>query len=221
MNEKRKRPKGQLFALVASAVIALLLGYFLGNYFEYGSPDKPPKLDSATLLPQAADLPDFELMDQNGQVFNNQNLQGKWHFLFFGYTHCPDVCPTTLLRLTEVYNRTAAEHDLQANTDVIFVSVDPGRDTPQHLKKYVEYFAKYFIGLTGKKEQIDKLSKALGIAYSIHPPEAEDEPDNYLVDHSAAILLINPQGQFQAVFLGEQDPQKIADDFIKIAKFVE
>lgn len=152
----------------------------------------------------SSNLPPFQFQ-QKGQVFTNQNLQGKWTLFFIGYTFCPDICPTTLADLDRVYPK--LNNDQSTTTQVVFISVDPNRDKAQQLADYVNYFNKNFIGVTGSHEQLWPLVSELGLIYSVVDEGERD--DFYLVDHSASIVLINPKGQFHATFKSELNERGI------------
>ncbi len=148
------------------------------------------------------------------------NLMRKWTFMFFGYTYCPDVCPIALVDLNDVYHNLAEKGDLieekfKVETQFVFVSVDPQRDTAEVLKDYIPHFNEVFIGITGKPEVIEGLARPMGVAYRRVP--GEDEEGDYLVDHSASFLLIDPLGRLRATFSPPHDPKQIADDFRKIS----
>jgi len=176
------------------------------------SPAEPPPLAAGTLLPAARMLAPFTLVDHHQQPFTQDALLGKWSFAFFGYTHCPDVCPNALamLKRVQILLEAAGETPLP---QVLFVSVDPERDSPEILASYVSYFHPTFVGVTGKDEELMRLTRQLGILYGKSPG---DSKDNYLLDHSGAIILLNPQGDYQALFSMPHDAEKIAADFIKI-----
>jgi len=181
-------------------------------------PPEPPPLKQGTLLPSAKGVSDFQLTGHDGKPFSHDDLRGKWSFAFFGYTHCPDVCPTSLTMLAQVMKRLEKNDTLDALPQVIFVSVDPERDTPELLEKYVPYFHPDFIGVTGGPQQLLTLTRQLGILYGKSPGDSED---NYLVDHSAAIILFDPDGNFRAVFGAPHDPDLIAQDFMDIKTYYE
>lgn len=166
---------------------------------------------SATVLPKGKPLQPFHLVDDNGKPFTLRDLKGHWSFLFFGYTHCPDVCPSTLQVLHGVEQRLRSGG---SPPRVVFVSVDPDRDTPQQLGKYVAYFDPGFMGATGKADQIDALTKQLGILYGFEDPDPKT--GDYAVSHSAQILLIDPSGALRAVFSAPHEAAAIAADFRKI-----
>lgn len=137
----------------------------------------------------------FTLIDHHEQAFNNERLKGKWTIVFFGFTFCPDICPTTLAMLKNalalIDDKTVLE-----NTQVVLVTVDPARDTPAQLKLYVPYFHKDFIGVTGEFLKIHSFATNLAAPFQKVPGGGE----NYSVDHSASIYLINPYGDYQGFF---------------------
>ncbi len=165
-----------------------------------------------TVFPQPRTVPDVELVDHTNSPWNPAELQGGWELVFFGFTHCPDVCPMTLATLAGSLSHLQAS-GAQVLPKVVFISVDPGRDNPAQLGTYVQHFNEDFVGVTGKQETIDTLTRALGIAYSLGEP---DENGDYPVDHSAAILLINPDGRLQALWQPPHGREVIAEEFLRI-----
>jgi protein SCO1/2 len=139
-------------------------------------------------------------------------LRGRWTFLFFGFVNCPDVCPTTLATLAEV-RRISDDLPPGDQPEVVLVSVDPARDTPDSLASYVAHFDPAFTGVTGSAESIESLTRELGVAVIIGPPAADG---NYAVDHTAAIFLIDPAGSVSALFGTPHEAAVIARDFRRI-----
>ena len=182
------------------------------------SPPQPPQLKQGTLLPSAKAIADFQLTDQHGKPFTRNNLVGKWSFAFFGYTHCPDVCPTSLSMLAQVMKKLERNDNLDTKPQVVFVSVDPERDTPELLAQYLPYFNPDFVGVTGDPQQLLLLTRQLGIMYGKVPG---DNADDYLVDHSASIILFDPDGNFLALFGMPHDPDLIAQEFVAIKNYYE
>lgn len=135
----------------------------------------------------------FALVNQDNQAFTNEDLQGKWTLMFFGFTHCPDICPTTLAKLAQVYKQLDA--DIQKQTQVVMVSVDPARDTVEKLKEYVPYFHPEFIGVTGEFTEILTFSRNVNVVFN---KVMMDE--DYTVDHSGNIVLIDPEGHYHGFF---------------------
>lgn len=177
------------------------------------------RFPSATVLEVPVPIYQISLTDHNGQNFKVQRLAGKWSFMFFGYTHCPDVCPTALIDLNAVYNRLLEQNALvdekyNVGTQFIFVTVDPERDTVEKLKEYVPYFNENFIGLTADPDMIAKLAHPLGVAYMRN--SGNDSNEDYLVDHTASFLLIDPIGRLRATFPPPHDHRQIAEDFRNI-----
>jgi protein SCO1/2 len=165
------------------------------------------------VLPEPRVIADFALIDQAGQPFSLEQLRGSWSLIFFGFTHCPDVCPTALYELQQV--RKSLQHKLDESTqmpEILFVSVDPERDTPEALRAYLSHFDPSFIGVTGKHEQLLPLTKQVGIAYRIE--EHESGVTQYSVDHSTGILLTNPAGRLHGVFPAPHGADDISADLL-------
>lgn len=154
---------------------------------------------------------DFKLTDHNNQPFTKAWLQGHWTLVFFGYTTCPDVCPTTMASINQ-FHKLLNEADAAAGTNlqVALVTVDPMRDTPEKLKAYVQYFGKDYVGVTGEYIEIFNLAHQLNIAFGYLPGKSETD---YEVTHSGEIALINPDGDFQGFFKSPTDPQKMLVTF--------
>ncbi len=147
-------------------------------------------------------LPAVALQDQNSNMFRSADLEGQWNLMFFGFTHCPDICPTTLMTLKQVEKR------LSPNINYVFVTLDPNRDTPGKIKEYLAFFNSDFIGLSGEKSAIDRLSATLGVIYDY---EGDVESGDYLVNHYAAILVIDPKGRLRAHILPPHPVDKVVD----------
>jgi len=199
---------------VAKRIIPVLAALWL---LASCSPPEPPQLAGGTLLPSTRALEPFTLVDDHNRPFTQDSLRGQWSFAFFGYTHCPDVCPAALGMLKHVQTLLEAAGETPLPR-VLFVSVDPERDTPETLASYVAYFHPTFVGVTGKDEELKRLTQQLGIQYGRSPGGSDRD---YLVEHSAAIILFNPEGQRQALFGAPQDPEKIAADFTAIRNWYE
>ncbi len=210
----------RMLYLIGAAAIAMAAG--IGTSWLISNPARTnpaPQLQSATpLLDQGRPLLDFSLQDHNGKPFGNAQLADRWSFLFFGYTHCPDICPTTMATLNAAMQTIAGNGDAE-NTQVVFVSVDPERDDVQQLSQYVPYFNKDFIGVTGQTEEIDRFTSYLGILHAKSPNP--NDPDNYLVDHGVSVLLIDPRGLLVAVFGAPHHANRIAGDFHELRLYYE
>lgn len=198
--------------LIAAIVLAgIIAGVAAAQYFRRAQA-VPPELERAVLFSETRALPEFALVDQAGQPFGPARLRGRWTFLFFGFVNCPDVCPTTLATLAAV-RRSLADLPEAERPGVALVSVDPGRDTPEVLGRYVSHFDPSFAGITGSREAIDVLTSGLGVAVFIGPADADG---NYSVDHTAAIFLVDPDGQVAALFGGPHEAETIARDYRRI-----
>jgi len=202
-----------VFVIVAAAAIFIM--WFGMDYFEQ---DLKPRalaadLKSGTLLPQPKPLLPFRLIDQDGRPFTLDNLRGHWTFFVIGYTSCPDVCPT-LMATFQAIDRLITPVGTKPVADFLFVSVDPERDSPAQLGKYVHYFNPRFLGATGTDDVLRALTGQLGLLY--RRVEGQKTAMGYLIDHSASMLLIDPEAGLSAIFSSPQDPQLIAEDFATI-----
>jgi len=173
--------------------LAMSAGFWLAS--ELKTPDDGNTQLQGTVLKPPRQIQVPELTKQDGTPFTNEDLDGQWSLLFFGYTHCPDVCPTTMNVLAEAKKKSAGNFP-----QVVFISVDPQRDTVDLLDGYVRYFDPEFIGVTGDEKMIQALTLQASVLYMKVPGDSANEND-YLVDHSSSILMINPEGQL-AAFLG-------------------
>lgn len=146
----------------------------------------------------------FKLTDQDGRVVTDADFHGKWLLLYFGYTHCPDACPTALNSIAEMLDQLGPTRE---KIQPIFITLDPERDTPATLKEYTRAFQARILGLTGTPEQIGAVAKEYRIAYEKHPiPEDND----YSIDHTSVIFLIDPLGHPVALFSHETPPDRMA-----------
>lgn len=156
--------------------------------------------------PQARALSDFTITQHTGESFTNKNLLNKWTLAFVGYTYCPDICPVTLAEINKIYPELSA----QAHTtplQIWFLSVDPKRDTIERLNEYIHYFNPDFVAATGPHSELFPLVRSMGMMYSLS--ESTDKPD-YLVDHSASIVVINPQGNVIGRFKPQHVPGQLS-----------
>jgi protein SCO1/2 len=173
----------------------------------------PVELATGAMLSPSRQLPDFSLIDSHGRSFGAANLHGHWSFMFFGYTNCPDYCPTTLTTLAALRRRLRAEN-ATVLPQVIFVSVDAKRDTPAQLAKYVPYFDADFIGLTAADQPaIERVAQQMGVGVII---QSAREDGNYSVDHSAEIFVFDPSGKLAAVLTGPFTVEALHGDFARI-----
>ena len=207
---------------VIVAIIAGAVGFFV---FQKAS--ILPQPEHALYYKEVREIKPFQLTDHNNQAFTKKQLAEKWSWIFLGYTSCPDVCPTTLQELNFVYDDLKG---ISANTQILLVSADPSRDTPEKLAQYIAYFNEEFIALTADHGVLFPFARNLGLMYAINEPEDNSvDKDYYLVDHSASLVLVNPQGNIAAIFKPRQalgvlptiDGEKLISDFAKIVKLAE
>ena len=189
-------PRNILIAILLGA--ALAAGIFVAAKF-----NQPSELRSAFVIPEPVALPDFSLLDQTNEPVTADTFRGQWDLVFFGFTNCPDICPTTLQTLASV-KRELLNAGSKTSPRIVLVSVDPERDTPEVLGQYLDYFGQGNLAVTGQVQEVLKLTTALGIYFE----KTAVDGDNYSVDHSAAVLLLNPDGEFAALFSA---PHLIAD----------
>lgn len=210
---RRRQIIGVLMLLLASILsMAWVINVFLDAKRK---PDIPLPLLS-TLRPESKPLSEFSLIDQFGKEFTLDRLRGKWTFIFFGYTACPDICPTTLIEMTKVANTLAGEKLQKNDIHFIFVSVDPKRDDVESMKKFIAYFNSDFIGLTGSQSQLDNLMQQLNI---LAVREKSTSPDSYTMGHSSSIKLIDPQAEWLASFSPPHNGNEIAEKLILIRDY--
>lgn len=190
---------------------------------------------SDVILPQPKVIAPFTLVDQDRNPFGLEQFKGNWTFLFFGYTRCPDVCPLAMGMLSELFERLKkSAPDAMEGTRGVFVSVDPKRDTVEHIKQYVLYFNPAFKGITGTEEQIRAFTRQLGALYFMPgdfkgpdgKPAAPDaqppaDPDNYLISHTSAFFLVDPLGRLVAIFPDYNNTDIITEEYVRIRKFVK
>lgn len=204
---KLKSSQRVLFLLIAIALLSALFGMW--SRYNTQPKDVKTALQTATVFSQPRMIAPFSLKSTTGNPFTLQDLKGKYSLIFFGFTHCPDLCPTTLAMLNQSY-KTLESANLKMLPQIIFISVDPERDTVEKMKTYLSSFNKSFIGATGSQKQIDTLTQEMNVIYAKVAQAGDSE--NYTIDHSGTIILVNPQGQFYGVFTMPHDPQKIASD---------
>lgn len=202
--------------IAAAAIVAMSAGFWLSSVQQDDNDKK--SLDArqkfspiqGSILSPARKIAVPALIKDNGEVFRIDDLSGQWHILFFGYTHCPDICPTTMGVLAQA--KKTAEASALIFPGVVFISVDPERDKVETLGQYVQYFDKDFIGVTGDPALVKALALQMSVVYMKMPTEAGSEADDYIVDHSSALLLLDPKGRLKAFLNPPHDPSTILKD---------
>lgn len=195
----------QKTVVVLTAIVALVVGLTVNKVLNgKGETDPVALLDAGiVLLPQSREIPHLALTGTDGAPFALEQLNGKWSLLFFGYTFCPDICPTTLAQLRELQGKLpqAARDNLQ----MVFVSIDPGRDTPEHLKEYLGFYKAGFIGVGGELPAIQTLANGVSIPFI----PADTSKPNYTVDHSGNLVLVGPDGRQRGFIRAPLNTQKL------------
>jgi len=193
-----------LLAIVfLGGLIILVAGVFFGL-----SHRDTPRGAAGTLLASAIGGP-FRLVDQDGKTVTDADLKGKWSLVYFGYTHCPDACPTALNDISIALDELGPK---RGEVRPVFITVDPERDTPDVLKSYVTSFDAPILALTGTPEEIAQAAKGYRVYYAKHPEPGGD----YSMDHSSVIYVMDPEGRFTASFTHESSPEEIAERLKKL-----
>jgi protein SCO1 len=199
------------------AVGLAALGFGAAAYFHHSaghSAAPGTSLATGTLIDPPRPLPAFSLLDHHGSAFTRDSLKGHWSMLYFGYTNCPDLCPTTLSILAAMHKRMAAAHE-EPRPVVVFVSVDAKRDTPAVLARYVPFFDPGFVGVTARAQaQVEEFARRLGVAVIIGP----ETNGVYAVDHSGAVFVTAPDGTLAAILTGPHTAEGLREDFRRIVK---
>lgn len=198
--------RSTLLFLVATLILAASGGAWLSaRTFE------PVTLQYGTAINPPQALPATQLVNQSGASFDRSQLEGRWSLLFFGFTHCPGICPMTLTTLAQVKKQLSGKLPGEELPQVVLVSVDPERDTPERLAGYVTQFDPAFIGITGSDAAIDEFAGALGIAHKKVGAGAD-----YMIDHTAAITMVDPKGRRVAVFSAPFTAEHLAADYLRV-----
>lgn len=193
---------------VLACLVALAAGAWLSSWVQQrnASPDI-----QGMVLSEPRAFESFRMTDDAGAAFTEADFQGHWSLLYFGFTYCPDICPMTLAVFSQLKNMLSDTG--RANTRFYLVSVDPARDTPERLHDYVRFFDPEFRGLTGPVRELDKLTAAAGALYVI---PGDTDREDYLVDHSSTVTLVNPEGKVHAVFTAPHTAEQLARDLTQV-----
>lgn len=201
------------FLFILIAIVAIGSGVLVQNAKK--PPAALPEFKKAILLPTPKALGEVNFTDNKGNAFGIEQLQGKWSILFFGFTYCPDICPTTMQTLKQV-KQDLSKTGLWNNYQVVMVTVDPERDDTERLNNYVPFFDPDFIGIRASLEHTISFAKNVGILFF---KGKTLENGGYDVDHGASIILINPQGQYAGVLTAPHLQSDISADLSKLAKY--
>jgi protein SCO1 len=179
--------------IILIAALAAGSGLWLGSRFF--SVPAAPRLENAVLYPSPRPIAQFHLTQASGAPLTLDDWHGHWNVVYFGYTNCPDVCPTTLASFKQAW-KDLGKSGLAGSVRFDFVSVDPQRDTPDHLRQYVDFFSPDFVAATGTDEELSSLTRALGLVYS----RTTDSNGKIEVDHSGSAVIVDPQGRLVGMF---------------------
>jgi protein SCO1/2 len=197
------------------AIVAFALGLFLARALLPGR-DPPPATELLTILPQPRALPALTLVRHDGRTLDRGFFTGHWTLVFFGFTRCPDVCPTTLSMLAQA-KRALADLPVDRQPQVLFVSVDPERDDAKQLAAYVTFFDPAFVGATGSAAQVAAAAGAFSVPYAkVSTPDG-----GYTLDHGSGLFLVGPAATLDAFASGAKDPAALARDFRRAVDYVE
>ncbi|MFC1747347.1 SCO family protein [Pseudomonadota bacterium] len=205
MNKKR---------IIDISIVVFLIVAGLVFSLTFNNEPEPLKFDASkgvSVISPPIPLPKLSFTDQSGAPFNLEQLKGRWSMVFFGFTHCPDICPTTLTHLGNT-----AKNIPTTEANYLFVTLDPKRDTPEILNKYVTYFNPDFKALVGDKTAIDKLTETVGVIYDF---EGDTSGDEYIVNHYSAILVIDTEARLRAHILPPHSTTKLTDSFNRIRDY--
>lgn len=197
-------------ALVLVFIVIVVGGFVYTMVKPRALSDSALRANNAFMFEAVRDIGDFSLLDDNNKAFTPADLRGKWSLLFFGYTFCPDICPTTMAQLNQFYGK--LEPQQAKDTQVIMVSVDPARDDAAKLHEYVRYFNPQFRGVTGDFLALQKFATALNIPFSKVPGGG----DHYQIEHGDNIAIIDPQGHYIGFFKAPHELSKLVTNYRSI-----
>lgn len=218
---KRKTALIAFLAFDAIVFVALVMMFQLRG-------DRQGELDlrdiGVTVYPEARTLSEFRLLDQTGEFFTQADFEGHWNLVFFGFTHCPDICPLTMAELKQFYE--GLELSEAQKPRIFLVTVDPRRDNPESMAAYLSNYNEDFIGLSGDPDAIAQLAEDLYVGYAEvsdappshdHAAEEEAAQDNYLIEHSGHIAVIDPQGDYYAVMRAPHRDRDLTTAYLEIS----
>lgn len=210
VNSSHRRGIRLTVALVLVFIVVVVAGFVYTMIKPRALSDSALRANNAFMFDAVRDIGDFALIDDNNKPFTPADLRGKWSLLFFGYTFCPDICPTTMAQLNQFYGKLRPEY--AKDTQIIMVSVDPVRDDVTKLHEYVHYFNSQFRGVTGEFLALQKFATSLNIPFSKIPGGG----DNYQIEHSGSIVIINPAGHYVGFFKAPQELDKLLTNYQSI-----
>ena len=188
-------------------IVAILLGLFINRVLQPRILSPKEMVNSGAVMFQLPrEISDFELIDKKGGGFNKDYLKGHWTFVFFGFTYCPDICPTTLALFNKLHGK-LLETRFAEDTKFLLVSVDPARDTPEKIEQYVDYFNPEFQAITGDFVAIKQLANQLNVAF--RKVVTNVETGDYTIDHGGNVALIDPNGHYHGFYKPPLDAERM------------
>lgn len=208
-----KRPPLRVGITWTNLAISSVIGGAFIYYVSILKEDKDKQIEAQRKrqLGKAAIGGRFDLVDQDNKPVKSEDFFGKWLLVYFGFTHCPDVCPDEIEKMVQTVEELNKNSQTPGVVQPLFISVDPERDTPEIVGKYVKEFSPNMIGLTGSKEQVDKVCKSFRVYYSAGP---RSEDNDYIVDHTIIIYLIDPNGEFVDYYGQTKNYKQVADGIL-------
>ncbi len=209
MSTRKNRVTSTVIILIV--FMALIAGLFVSEQFH-----KKKKVDysefNGTLLHKPREIKQFALTGIDNKPFSSENLKGQWTMVFFGFTNCGFVCPTTMAELAKMYSLLEKNH-VSPLPRVVMISIDPERDNQEKLKAYVRAFNRNFYGARGSMDIVSEMTKEMGIAYTKIALPAKANAENYDMQHSGAVVLFNPEGELSAFFTTPHQAGLLAKDY--------
>jgi len=204
-------------AWILIAALAAGLGLWAGQRWFAARTPVAPALQAVKLFDQPRELPTFSLQQSDGTQLVPGELKGHWTLVFLGFTHCPDVCPTTLAQLAQAQKQWTALPD-PIRPRVLFVSVDPERDSPDAIGEYAHGFDRDTLAATTDVPALETFARSLSMVFAKVPAPAGAPPDQYSIDHSASIAVLDPQARMAGVIMPPLDPRAIAADMAALTQ---
>jgi len=205
-----------LWVVAFLLLLVLVEPLFYGNLFS--SKSQYPEVIREVVYPDLQSLHEFNLVDHDNQALGLQQLSGRWTFLFFGYTHCPDICPATLSQLTRLSQSIQRQVAKESSPTFLFVSVDPARDKVEVIHDYIHYFDENFVAATGDIKNVEAFEEQFCVSHRHGQPDASD---NYTVTHSAEIFLIDPQTRIVAKFTPPISIQQVTHQYSVLVDYFQ
>lgn len=212
MQHHRSTGIARAHLLVLLAALAAGLGLWLAQSRQAGPP-VGGAFETVFVYPQPRAVPAFSLVAAEGETFLPKDLSGRWHLVFIGFTHCPDVCPTTLAELAQAEKRWTEALPEAQRPQIVFVSVDPERDSPERALQYARYFSPTAAAASGELAALEGFTRSLGMVFMKTPLQG----DHYTIDHSTHVALVDPQGRLAGIVRSPLDVARLANDMIRLA----